>query len=116
MTTESEHHSERVSVVITIITCGLHIWLLYVAKEFTDVFKDFGAELPFYTTLFLPGSSIYYLLPLGAIIVLIGQHLRLFPTKLAFSVIGISTGLFTPAFIIAMYLPIFQLGAVVTSQ
>ena len=108
-------YSGKAPIVITVITCILHVWLLNVSKKFIDVFEGFGAELPMLTKLFLPGSFIYYLLPAAAVIALLGHLLGMRSAKTAFSLISISTGLFIPAFIIAMYLPIFQLGSVVSN-
>ena len=107
--------SGKAPIVITVITCILHVWLLNVSKRFIEVFEGFGAELPMLTKLFLPGSVMYYLLPAAAIIALLGHPLGMRSAKTAFSLISISSGLFIPAFIIAMYLPIFQLGSVVSN-
>ena len=116
MTTKTPIQSPKASIVISVVICLLHVWLFNVAYEFADVFAGFGAKLPLFTQLFLPGSFIYYLLPAAAIIALVAQYLQFRSARLAFLIVSVASGLFLPAFIIAMYLPIFQLGAAVTTQ
>jgi type II secretory pathway component PulF len=107
MTTETEK---------TLLAVGLSFAALaaaippFVAPKFREVFESFGAELPLITTLFVQYDFILWLLP-----VLVLAAWFYWPKKqrraLVSCVIGaISFTVIISAFVVAMYLPIFQLG------
>ena len=97
------------SVIIGI----LHIVLLLVATRFAEIFEGFGAQLPFLTQAFLPGSIVYFIIPTATLLAYAARYFNFGPTRAIFLGLSIASALFLPVFIIAMYLPIIRLGAVV---
>ena len=88
-----------------------------ILPNFEEVFRNFGAELPWFTRMFVEGRHLLWLLPLlvPAIALFVPERRaddrRRGATGL---VLGIAIGVLLPMLgLMACYLPIFQLGAVV---
>ena len=104
------------SLAITIITSVVHAVMMRVAYFFQDTYADYGAELPWLTQQFLPGSWTFYILPAICIAGYVARYLRPTPLRTVFVVCGAGTAAMVPVFIIAMYLPVIYLGSVVTGS
>jgi hypothetical protein len=90
-----------------------------IAPQFAETFSNFGAELPLFTLVMLSLAPVYqfisYLTGLPLLIWLVflfsaAQQKLLFKSGLIIFLIAF---VFLIAFIVAMYLPIFSLGAIV---
>ncbi len=88
-----------------------------VVPQFNDVLRNFGAEIPLLTRLFVEGRYAFFGLP-----VLVVAAWALTPRRtppgnergIVALVVGIGSGIVVlPLCLIAMYLPIFQMAAVV---
>lgn len=91
------------------------IMLSYVVPEFEKLFEGFGADLPAFTR-FVIGvhDSLYFLAAPGVVGNLLIHN---FKNKLGWWLVGFSGVmgiLLIPLTIIAMYLPIFEMGKVVS--
>ena len=103
-----------ISSTTTFAALIIFVLLHYVVPEFEELFEGFGAELPFFTRLVLNVHEYFYLLTIPAFV----GNILIYNMKnqLGWWLVGI-TGvmgiLLIPLTIIAMYLPIFQMGNVV---
>jgi type II secretory pathway component PulF len=113
----------RTAAEIWMLICGLLAAIAIAAvvnlviPQFDQVFRNFGAELPLLTRLFVAGRYALFGLP-----VLVLAAWALTPRRtppgnergIVALVVGIGLGvILLPLCVIAMYLPIFQLAAVV---
>lgn len=90
------------------------IMLSYVVPQFEELFEGFGAELPAFTQFIVSAHNQFYLLALPGFI----GNLLIHSTKnrLGWWLVGFSGVmgiLLIPLTIIAMYLPVFEMGRVV---
>ena len=91
------------------------ILLSYVVPEFIELFEGFGSELPAFTQLVIDIHNHFYLFAIPGFVgnILIHNHkLRAGWILVIFS--GAMGILLIPLTVIAMYLPIFAMGKVVT--
>ncbi len=111
MKTAGKRFRPFLNTAILLFTFGVHIYLASLAPEFEKVFSGFDSELPFLSRMFLPGSLIYWVLPAFCVAAYVAYWFR--PEKMMSVLLacGIGSVLMIPAFIVAMYLPVFQLGA-----
>jgi len=103
------------SASFTIVVGAIHYSLSRVATQFNDVFEGFGADLPWLTNIMLPDSLYYWLVPLSFGICYIVHHLGFLSRPAVLLVSSVGTILSISLCIVGLYLPIFQLGAVVSS-
>ena len=109
------------AIVFALISAAIYAYLLYAVPAFRDLFKGFGAELPTVTRLLLDYYSVVMILLIGSIFLVVVlvyskttnnyallQHLD----HASSWNLGISVACCFLA-MIAMYLPIFRLGAIV---
>ena len=101
------------STGIVAFTVFAHYFLTHIAQQFEEVFAGFGADLPSYTQAFLTGSPVYFVLPTVCFVAYIAHWLNRRFSMPVLVACAIGTVLMYPAVTIAMYLPVFQLGAVV---
>lgn len=89
----------------------------FIVPHFEDVFRNFGAELPLLTRLFVEARYAFFGLPLIVLAAWAWTPRRTPPGNergIVALVIGVGLGVvLLPLCLIAMYLPIFQLGAMV---
>ena len=111
---DRQHLSYGLSAFVAITTCLAQGVLILVAGKFQSVFDGFGAQLPLLTRAFLPGAPTYYIIAIVSLIAYLSRHYQWFPTRMPFILFGLCAMIEGPVFVIAMYLPIFQLGAVVS--
>ena len=105
--------SHFASISISIFSVLIHFFLLRVALQFEEVFVGFGAKLPILTQAFMPGSILYYILPGMCLLTYAARWFIAASANNLFVAYGVVSGLMVPTFIVAMYLPIFQLGTLV---
>jgi uncharacterized membrane protein YhdT len=88
-----------------------------VVPQFEDVFRNFGAELPLLTRLFVEARYAFFCLPLIVLAAWALTRRRTPPGNergIVALVVGIGMGMILlPLCLIAMYLPIFRLAAMV---
>lgn len=88
-----------------------------IVPEFEDVFRNFGAELPLLTRLFVEARYAFFGLPLIVLAAFAWTPRRTPPGNergIVALVIGLGLGVvLLPLCLIAMYLPIFRLAAAV---
>ena len=90
------------------------ILLSYIVPEFEELFAGFGADLPALTKLVIHFHDNFYLLAIPGIVGNIFLHFQ--KHVFGWSLVGFSGAmavLLIPLTIVAMYLPIFQMGKVV---
>lgn len=107
-------------VALTIVSIAIHAAIYFGVRGFQDLFRGFGADLPLLTRIVMASAKYYGLLVLVGLVPcvlllynrtrLIHESNRLFVLVLVS--FGLSFGLLV-VYVIAAYLPIFQLGAVV---
>ena len=118
-TSISSHNEPRppfshvAAILISVITALVHYGALRASASFAEVFSGFDADLPWLTQLFLQGSPVYYFVPGLCIVAYIGRWAGFRAARPLFIGCAITSILVIPTFIIAMYLPVFQLGAAV---
>jgi len=114
---ESLKQSTQLWISSLMVTAALisFIMLSYVVPEFEELFEGFGAELPGFTQFIIGIHDSFYFLAapgvIGNILIYNFKH------KLGWWLVGFSGVMgvaLIPLTIIAMYLPIFQMGDVVT--
>jgi type II secretory pathway component PulF len=90
------------------------ILMMFVVPEFEELFEGFGAELPVFTQLILNVHNQFYLLALPGVI---GNLLiQSFKNRIGWWLVGFTAVmgvLLIPLTVIAMYLPVFEMGNVV---
>ena len=91
----------------------LHYLLSNVAVQFGEVFEGFGAELPLLTQMLLPGSLYYWIIPIVIALCFALHHAGLLSKVQVLFVTSAGTVLSIVTCITGLYLPIFQLGAVI---
>ena len=113
MLTKETDFRHFLATAILLATLIIHILIARFVPQFLGVFDRFGAELPLITQLFLPGSLVYWVLPLAGVAAYLIYWIRPKPglNILAFCAVG--SILMVPATIAAMYLPVYMLGAVI---
>lgn len=88
-----------------------------IVPQFEEVFRNFGAELPLLTRLFIEARYAFFGLPLLVLAAWAWTPRRTPPGNergIVALVLGIGIGvILLPLCLIAMYLPIFKLAAVV---
>lgn len=88
-----------------------------VVPQFEEVFRNFGAELPLLTRLFVEARYAFFGLPLIVLVAWALTPRRTPPGNergIVALVVGIGMGMILlPLCLIAMYLPIFRLAAMV---
>lgn len=104
-------------IVGLIATIAIAAGVNLVVPQFEDVLKNFGAEIPLLTRLFVEGRYVFFGLPLIVLVAWALTPRRTPPGNergIVALVVGIGLGvILLPLCLIAMYLPIFQLAAVV---
>jgi type II secretory pathway component PulF len=86
-----------------------------IASQFDQVFEGFAAELPFLTKLMLPGSIYFWLIP-GIVILLAALNsLEVIQRSVVIALTAALSITSIGLYVVGLYLPIFQLGAVVSS-
>jgi uncharacterized membrane protein YhdT len=89
----------------------------FVVPQFEDVLRNFGAELPLLTRLFVEARYAFFGLPLIVLVAWALTPRRTPPGNergIVALVVGIGIGMILlPLCLIAMYLPIFRLAAMV---
>ena len=104
-----------------IIAAGLLFFVVYaVVPEFENLFNGFGAELPMFTQFFIGTYQFVVLLPFVLIVpFMLSLVMRSVPLGSVQALRGyavrtflVSVGVLTSC-IVAMYLPIWQMGAVI---
>jgi len=105
--------SHIIASALLVFTVSGQYLLTHTAQQFADVFKGFGAKLPFWTQVFLPDSPIYFLFPTICFLAYIGHWLRVQSTMGILIVCAVATAVMYPIVLLAMYLPIFQLNGLV---
>ena len=110
----TNHLSFYTSTGFTLITAAVHYVMYRVSLEFLDVFEGFGAELPTLTQILIhPGY--YWSVPILTGCAFLAHqmgYLGKVQTVLFGSALSLGS---IPLCIIGFYLPIFQMGSVVTS-
>ena len=102
------------STSIGVIVGVLHYMMTRIAHQFESVFEGFGADLPVLTQFLLPGSLYYWIVPLAVVITLAGHQLGHVSRRVTLLMSSIATVTSMIVSTLGLYLPIFQLGAVVT--
>ena len=106
-------------MLVSALLCSLMTALMInlIVPKFKEVFDNFGAELPLLTRLFVDAGWVLWLLPL--VILVAWKSIRNDATRanrhgkiVLLIAIGVGAVLI-PLTLIAMYLPIFQMAAVV---
>ena len=98
---------------ILLFTLFVHLLLVGLSPQFEKVFAGFDRELPFFTQLFLPGSFIYSVLPAICLIAFLIYWTKPKPAMKVLITCAIGTLIMIPATVIAVYLPVYQLGKAV---
>lgn len=108
-----------VSAVMVLASAAIYFWIFMVGQSFQNLFRGFGAALPVLTKLVLASYQMYgllffvVLLPCALLFLnrvdFVAENSRKF--KLVIVGFGLSLSILA-VFSIAMYLPIFQMGAV----
>lgn len=102
------------SIAFTLIVAWVHYFLSSkVASQFEDVFDGFGAELPWLTNLMLPDAPYYWLAPIIIVLLHIAHHSGYLSRPMVLLASSVGTVASIVLCLIGLYLPIFQLGAVV---
>jgi type II secretory pathway component PulF len=101
------------STTFTLIIAVLHALLSRVALQFNEVFDGFGAELPWLTKLMLSGSIYYWLMPMLFGLCFVVHHLGYINRAMVLFITSVGTIASMGLSVVGLYLPIFQLGAVV---
>jgi type II secretory pathway component PulF len=105
-----------ISWTTTVATLISFIMLSYVVPRFEELFADFGADLPAFTKFVLNVHDYFFLLALPGFIGNVLIHN--FKNSSGWWLVGF-TGLMgialIPLTIIAMYLPIFEMGSIVNN-
>ena len=101
------------STTLLAFTLVVHYLLTRVTPQFDAVFAGFGAELPVYTQAFLSGSPVYFVLPVACTAAYVAHWIEVTVAMRMLIICAVGTVLMVPATTIAMYLPVFLLGAVV---
>ena len=105
--------STYTSTAFTFVSAVLHYVMYTVSLQFADVFAGFEAELPVLTQLLIH-PVYYWLIPILSGVAFFVHRLG-FITKKQTVLLGTGLTLGSiPLCIIGFYLPIFQLGSVVT--
>jgi len=103
-----------IATVTVIASLTTFILLSYVVPEFEKLFEGFGAELPAFTRLVITVHNYYYLLAIPGVAGNILIHLKKQTAGWVLVVFSGAMGvILIPFTVIAMYLPIFQMGRVV---
>jgi type II secretory pathway component PulF len=84
-----------------------------IVPQFNEVFRNFGAELPFFTKLLVRGYPALWLLPIAVLAAWFRWPRREFRAVAACLIGALSAALFVPVMIVAVYLPIFKLAATI---
>ena len=103
-----------ISWLVTIGAFISFILISYVVPEFEALFEGFGAELPAFTRLIINVHEHFYLLALPGVTGNILIHN--FKNWLGWWLVGFSGAmglLLLPLIVIAMYLPVFEMGKAV---
>lgn len=104
-----------VAAVTAVASLTTFILLSYVIPQFESLFEGFGADLPAITHFMITVHSYYYLLAIPAIIGNILIHLQKNTAGWVLVIFSGAMGIILiPFTVIAMYLPIFQMGKVVS--
>jgi type II secretory pathway component PulF len=85
----------------------------YVANLLADVFLEAGAELPWVTEFLIQESLYYWIVPLGVACSFAAHHLGYLSRAHALLIGSVGTITSSVVCVIALYMPIFQLGALV---
>ena len=109
------------AIVFALISAAIYAYLFYAAPAFRDLFKGFGAELPTVTRLLLNYYPVVLILFISSILLVVALIYSRMTNNYALLQhldhasswnLGISVACCFLA-MIAMYLPIFRLGAIV---
>ena len=102
-----------VAIVSTVFTVGVHAVLLVLSFPYAELFADFGADVPLATQLFLPYSIMYFVLPAVCVIALMAWLVSWYAPITFYIVAAALSVLMVPAFLFAVYVPVFRWGNVV---
>lgn len=97
--------------------CSLISFILmsYVVPEFEALFEGFGSELPAFTQFIITVHEYFFVLAIPGVIGTILIHNGKYrPAWILVLFSGAMAVLLMPLTIIAMYLPVFQMGSVVS--
>ncbi|MDJ0907413.1 MAG: hypothetical protein QNI96_15455 [Woeseiaceae bacterium] len=108
------------AIVLAVLALAAGITMRTASRKFTELFAEFGAELPGLTRFMMDGVEFapYLALPLflpGLVLLVQRQSYTGNPRRLVLAA-GVGFALYAIAFgvfLYAMYLPIFRLGATV---
>ena len=109
------------AIVFALISAAIYAYLFYAVPAFRDLFRGFGAELPTVTRLLLNYYPVVLILLISSILLVVALVYSKTTNKYALLQqldhasswnLGISVACCFLA-MIAMYLPIFRLGAIV---
>lgn len=110
------HPANTLLLIIGLVVAMLGVVAVqWVVPQFLDVLKNFGAELPLLTRLFVDGGGFLWLVPLLVPVVSACVPLRTPEDKrrgIVALLLGVAIGVVLPLLcMFAMYLPIFKLAA-----
>jgi len=103
------------STLVVSTVCLAHFALSRVAVHFEAIFEGFGNQLPLVSQLILPGSVFYWFAPACTILAAVAER----SGRITKSHVGLIGGGLTIldciVCIFGIYLPIFQLGTVISN-
>ncbi|MEM8501401.1 MAG: hypothetical protein AAF542_25555 [Pseudomonadota bacterium] len=91
----------------------LHYFIARAVNNFAEVFDEFGAQLPWITNLLVEGSLYYWIVPVTVGLYFLAHHFGYFSRSVTYLISSLTTIASIIVCVFALYLPIFQLGAVV---
>jgi len=97
-----------ISLLLTAITA---LVLSFVAPNFRSVFSAFDAELPWWSSMVLNGYLASWLLPVAVVAAWFGWPKPHQQSAIALTIGAVSFLVVLPLCLLALYLPIFNLGA-----
>lgn len=101
--------------ITTVASLISFILMSYVVPEFEALFEGFGSELPVFTQFIITVHKYFFVLAMPGVIGNILIHNGKYrPGWLLVIFSGAMAVLLIPLTIIAMYLPVFQMGSVVS--
>ena len=102
------------SVLITAIVGLLHYqFATGIAPQFEDVFAGYGTDLPWLTQLVFAEPWYYWGFPIFIALCFVAHHLDYLSRPIVLLICSVGTFASLMLIMFGLYLPIFQLGAVV---
>ena len=102
------------SLVIGALVGALHYAVFHLVYQYAEIYDEFGGELPAITRMLIESPIYYWIFPVLVTIALLVHHAGYLSRSFVLLFSSIGSGISTALCVLGLYLPILQLGSVVS--